>query len=241
MAQVAASRRDRVHRRDAATRRRARLRARPGVRRRMIWEVDEQKPTIEGLDAQGRADPAYAAALGLLRAPFGRRALAADDRCDDLVDPAAALLDRRDTASAASSPTGAISPYGFLNHPDFLLAVVMASISTLLGLVYLVVQLVLHGRKGVTIGKAVDRHPQRQRAHARTSAGRRRAAAVPDRRRRGSRAGAGSGVHPHLADVRPGGPRTRTARQGDRDLARRHAEGAESVRRRSGCASRARS
>ena len=51
--------------------------------------------------------------------------------------------------------TGAISPYGFLNHPDFLLAVVMASISTLLGLVYLVVQLVLHGTKGVTIGKAV--------------------------------------------------------------------------------------
>ncbi len=68
---------NRVHRCDAAPRRRSRLRARPRVRRRMIWEIDDQKPTIEGLDAQGRADPAYAAALGLLRAPFGRRALAA--------------------------------------------------------------------------------------------------------------------------------------------------------------------
>jgi hypothetical protein len=37
----------------------------------MIWEVEEHKPVIEGLDAAGRPDPAYAAALGLVRAPFG--------------------------------------------------------------------------------------------------------------------------------------------------------------------------
>ncbi len=120
----------------------------------MIWEVDEKKPTIEGLDAQGRPDPAYAAALGLLRAPFGRRALAV---MTDVTIWVILLLPFLVGATPLllKLATGAISPYGFLNHPDFLLAVVMASISTLLGLVYLVVQLVLHGTKGVTIGKAV--------------------------------------------------------------------------------------
>jgi uncharacterized RDD family membrane protein YckC len=120
----------------------------------MIWEIDEQKPTIEGLDAEGRADPAYAAALGLLRAPFGRRALAA------AIDVAIWLILLLPFVIGAAPlvlklATGAISPYGFLNHPDFLLALVMASISTALGLVLLVVQLILHGIKGVTIGKAV--------------------------------------------------------------------------------------
>ncbi len=120
----------------------------------MIWEIDEQKPTIEGLDAQGRPDPAYAAALGLLRAPFGRRALAVTIDVTIWVILLLPLLIGA-TPLLLKLATGAISPYGFLNHPDFLLAVVMASISTLLGLVYLVVQLILHGTKGVTIGKAV--------------------------------------------------------------------------------------
>jgi len=120
----------------------------------MIWEIDEQKPAIEGLDAQGRADPAYAVALGLLRAPFGRRALAATTDVTIWVILLLPFLIGT-TPLLRKFAAGAISPYGFLNHPDFLLAVVMASISTLLGLVYLVVQLVLHGTKGVTIGKAV--------------------------------------------------------------------------------------
>lgn len=120
----------------------------------MIWEIDEQKPTIEGVDAQGRADPAYAAALGLLRAPFGRRALAAT------IDPAIWLLLMLPLILGATPLlvrllTGAISPYGFVNHPDFVLAVVLASVSTLLGLVLVVVQLILHGVKGRTIGKAI--------------------------------------------------------------------------------------
>ena len=120
----------------------------------MIWEVDEKKPTIEGLDAHGRPDPAYAAALGLLKAPFGRRALAVTtDVTIWLILLLPFLVGT--TPLLLKLATGTISPYGFLNHPDFLLAVVMASISTLFGLVYLVVQLVLHGTKGVTIGKAV--------------------------------------------------------------------------------------
>ena len=42
----------------------------------MIWEIDESRKVVEGLDDDGRPDPAYAAALGLRPAPLGRRALA---------------------------------------------------------------------------------------------------------------------------------------------------------------------
>jgi uncharacterized RDD family membrane protein YckC len=120
----------------------------------MIWEIDEQKPTVEGLDAEGRPDPAYAAALGLLRAPFGRRALAITV---DVMIWLVLLLPLLIGAAPLllKLATGTISPYGFLNHPDFLLAAVCASVSTVLGLVYAIVQLILHGRKGMTIGKAV--------------------------------------------------------------------------------------
>ncbi|WP_207769903.1 RDD family protein [Microbacterium sp. TPD7012] len=118
----------------------------------MIWEIDEQKQTIEGLDAQGRPDPAYAAALGLLRAPFGRRALAA------VIDVAIWMLLQLPLWIGAiplvlKLASGAISSYGFVNHPDFVRAVVMAAASTLLSLIFLIVQLFLHGLKGRTIGK----------------------------------------------------------------------------------------
>ncbi|UWF77724.1 RDD family protein [Microbacterium neungamense] len=119
-----------------------------------IWEIDEKKPTIEGVDAAGRPDPAYAAALGLRRAPFGRRALAA--ACDGAIWLLLQLpLWLGGVPLLLKLATGAVSPYGFLNHPDFTLAVVMAAITVLLTLVFGVVQLILHGRKGVTVGKAV--------------------------------------------------------------------------------------
>ena len=120
----------------------------------MIWEIDDSKPKIEGLDAVGRPDPAYAAALGLLRAPFGRRSLAL------VCDIALWMLLQLPLWFGAvplllKLVTGAISPYGFLNHPGFVLAVVMASISTALTLAFVVVQWVMHGRKGRTIGKGI--------------------------------------------------------------------------------------
>ncbi|GAB3598368.1 RDD family protein [Microbacterium tumbae] len=120
----------------------------------MIWEIHEEEETIEGLDATGRPDPAYASALGMLAAPFGRRTLAA------VCDGAFWLLVQLPLWIGAvplllKLATGSISPYGFLNHPGFVLAVVMAAITTLFTLVLLIVQLILHGRKGVTIGKAV--------------------------------------------------------------------------------------
>lgn len=120
----------------------------------MIWEIDDSKPKIEGLDSVGRPDPAYAAALGLLRAPFGRRSLAL------VCDIALWMLLQLPLWLGAvplllKLATGAISPYGFLNHPSFVLAVVMASVSTVLSLVLLIVQWVQHGRQGRTIGKAI--------------------------------------------------------------------------------------
>lgn len=120
----------------------------------MIWEIDEKTQAIEGLDAAGRPDPAYAAALGLLRAPFGRRALAAT------IDAGIWVLLQLPLWIGAvplllKLATGAISTYGFVNHPDFVLAVVMAAVTLLLSLVFLVVQLILQGTKGVTIGKAI--------------------------------------------------------------------------------------
>lgn len=120
----------------------------------MIWQIDEQKSTIEGLDVDGRPDPAYAAALGLVRAPFGRRALSATvDAAIWLLLLLPALIGA--TPLVVKFATGTISPYGFVNHPDFLLAVILTSISTGLGLVYLIVQWLLHGVKGLTIGKAL--------------------------------------------------------------------------------------
>ncbi|MCD1267985.1 FHA domain-containing protein [Microbacterium sp. MEC084] len=120
----------------------------------MIWEIDDETRPIEGVDAQGRPDPAYAAALGLVRAPYGRRALAA------LVDAVIWLVLQLPFLLGAlplllKLTSGSISLYGFVNHPQFVLAVIMAGVSVLLSLILLVVQLVLHGRRGLTIGKAV--------------------------------------------------------------------------------------
>jgi uncharacterized RDD family membrane protein YckC/outer membrane biosynthesis protein TonB len=120
----------------------------------MIWEIDDSTPTIEGVDANGRPDPAYAAALGLLPAPLGRRALAA------VLDVAFWMLLQLLLWLGAlplllKFITGSISSYGFINHPDFVRSVVFAAVTLVLSIVYCIVQLVLHGRKGRTIGKGI--------------------------------------------------------------------------------------
>ena len=120
----------------------------------MNWEIDERDHAIEGVDAAGRPDPAYAAALGLLRAPFGRRALSY--ACDVAIWVALQLpLWLGAVPLLLKFATGSISSYGFVNHPDFVLGVVTATISVALSLAFVVIQLVLHGRRGLTIGKAI--------------------------------------------------------------------------------------
>lgn len=120
----------------------------------MIWEIDEKTETIEGVDAFGRPDPAYAAALGLLSAPFGRRAFAL--ACDVAIWLVLQLpLWLGAVPLLLKLATGSISTYGLVNHPGFIIAVAMAGATTLLTLAFTVVQLVLHATKGVTIGKAI--------------------------------------------------------------------------------------
>lgn len=119
-----------------------------------IWEIEDEKETVEGLDENGRPDPAYAAALGLLPAPLGRRALALV--CDAAIWVVVQLpLWIGAVPLLLKLADGSISPYGFLNHPGFVLALVMAAVTVLLTLVVSVLQLVMHGRSGRTIGKAI--------------------------------------------------------------------------------------
>jgi uncharacterized RDD family membrane protein YckC len=119
----------------------------------MIWEIDEEREVIEGLDEDGRPDPSYAAALGLRPAPLGRRALAS------IIEFALyALLQLPYWLGALPSllavATGALSVYGLLNHPSLVWMIVAASVSFVLTLAFLITQLALHGRRGVTLGKA---------------------------------------------------------------------------------------
>lgn len=117
-----------------------------------IWEVEERHETIEGLDEHGRPDPAYAAALGLVDAPLGRRAGAfAIDASLYLVLQVPYLVFSLPLVWRFAR--GRISGYGFVNHPDFILAIVMAGLTTLLTLAFCITQLSLHGRRGNTLGK----------------------------------------------------------------------------------------
>ncbi|WP_158685343.1 RDD family protein [Microbacterium halophytorum] len=119
-----------------------------------IWEVPGDEKDVEGLDADGRPDPAYAAALGLVPAPALRRALAA------VTDVAFYLLLQAPfwlftVPLLAMLLLQEISVYGLVSHPNFLVAMIVAGATVLLTLAFCITQLVLHGRKGVTIGKAL--------------------------------------------------------------------------------------
>lgn len=120
-----------------------------------IWEVDDDADEeIEGLDAAGRPDPAYAAALGLIPAPYGRRFFAVT------IDVVVYVLTQIPFWVFAFPlllmfARSEITLYGLVNHPNFILAAIMAGISTLLTLALLIVQGVFQGRMGVTIGKGI--------------------------------------------------------------------------------------
>lgn len=119
-----------------------------------IWELDEGEQEIEGLDENGRPDPAYAEALGLIRAPFPRRTLAV------VIDVAFYLVMQIPywvftVPLLLKFVQSRITAYGLVTHPSFLLAMIMAGVTLLLTLALCIVQGVMHGRKGMTIGKAM--------------------------------------------------------------------------------------
>lgn len=120
----------------------------------MIWEIEDSRKVVEGLDDDGRPDPAYAAALGLRPAPLGRRALAS------IIEFAVyALLQLPYWIVALPTllkvASGSLQPYGLASHPDLVWMIVATAASAVLTIAFVVVQIVLHGRKGVTLGKAL--------------------------------------------------------------------------------------
>lgn len=120
----------------------------------MIWEIDERARTIEGLDARGRPRPEYAASLGLRRAPFGRRVLATVFEALALLVIQAPMLFL--VVPAVSSIALEADPVGALTRrDDLLLLIILAAVSSGLSTAFLLVQLILLGRRGVTLGKAL--------------------------------------------------------------------------------------
>lgn len=120
----------------------------------MIWEIDDGASVVEGLDAHGRPDPAYAASLGLLPARKGSRVLAS------LLEAAVAVLLALPALIVlppilADIASGGFDVDAFFARGDLVWVIVALAVSQVLTLAYVIVQLVMHGRKGVTLGKAV--------------------------------------------------------------------------------------
>lgn len=108
--------------------------------------VDEPVP---GLDADGRPDPAYAALLGLVPAPAGRRSAAF--ALDALVWVAIALPGAIAVAMLAGPLLS--GDVGAIDQVPLIVLLVSQGLLVVFGLV----QLVLHGRTGRTLGKAAFR------------------------------------------------------------------------------------
>lgn len=119
----------------------------------MIWEIDESSREIEGLDRNGKPVASYAASLGLLPAPFGRRVGATVIEAIVVallqLPLVIGVLPTVIAAAMSPDPVGAIT-----GRSDLLWLVIFAAASSVLTTAFIVVQLVLHGRRGVTLGKA---------------------------------------------------------------------------------------
>ncbi|GAA3764360.1 hypothetical protein GCM10022240_15820 [Microbacterium kribbense] len=119
----------------------------------MIWQVEQDTRAVEGLDERGRAIPGYAASLGLLPARTGQRVLAT--ACEVVLGvllllPAVVALPALILIASSADPGAALRTRG-----DVLLVIVLLAATWVLTAAYTVVQLVLHGRAGVTVGKLI--------------------------------------------------------------------------------------
>jgi len=117
-----------------------------------IWEIPAQTTDIEGLDAQGRPDPAYAEAIGLVPARPGMRALST------ILELIVALIIATPGTIAGVNLLMLVSSSGtagLLGRKDLIWILLPLIVSYVLMFVFTLVQLILHGLKGVTLGKAV--------------------------------------------------------------------------------------
>jgi uncharacterized RDD family membrane protein YckC len=113
-------------------------------------DVDDEP--IPGLDADGRPDPDYAARLGLVPAPGGRRSAAFTLDATAwilLAVPGIVGISILASELVASGLSPAVLVAGSSTLP-LVLIVVSQGLLTAFGLT----QLILHGRRGVTLGKA---------------------------------------------------------------------------------------
>ena len=113
-------------------------------------DVDDE-PT-PGLAADGRPDPAYAAALGLLPAPAGRRSAAF--ALDAAVWVVLALPGVIGTVLLLAAVAEAGDAVGAVASGAVALPLVLIAVSQVLLVAFGLTQLVLHGRTGRTLGKA---------------------------------------------------------------------------------------
>ncbi|RZS64282.1 FHA domain-containing protein [Agromyces ramosus] len=113
-------------------------------------DVDDE-PT-PGVDADGRPDPAYAAALGLVPAPAGRRSAAF--ALDAAVWVALALPGIIGAVLLLTAVGGGRDAIGIAASGASALPLVLIAVSQVLLAAFGLTQLVLHGRTGRTLGKA---------------------------------------------------------------------------------------
>lgn len=119
----------------------------------LIWEIDDESREVEGLDADGRPIPAYAASLGLVAAPKGRRVAAT------LIELLVfAVLTIPLLVVVLPAVLGALeAPYpwrALYGRIDFGWILACAITPVALSIVFVIVQLVTIGRRGVSLGKA---------------------------------------------------------------------------------------
>jgi uncharacterized RDD family membrane protein YckC len=119
----------------------------------VIWEIDEAPRVIEGIDDRGRPIPSYAASLGLRPAPFGRRTTATAIEVAVVVILLLPFLVA--ALPAIIGLVGSPDPQLQLAETPLVLIVVCTVASSVLTTAFIVVQMVLHGRRGVTLGKAL--------------------------------------------------------------------------------------
>jgi uncharacterized RDD family membrane protein YckC len=114
--------------------------------------LDDDEDVIAGLRPDGTPDPAYAAGLGIIPAPTGRRALAF------LLDAAILLVLASPAVIGATAVLGPLvldgaGPAELVAAPQFVLGLVLLIVGQAASYIYLLVQLIVHGRRGVTVGK----------------------------------------------------------------------------------------
>jgi len=113
---------------------------------------------VPGLLPDGRPDPQYAASLGLVPPTPGRRSAAfAIDLAVFIVLGLPVSIGALPLALGinADRPPYANVWLATVNHPDYLLALILFIVGEALSTIFVVVQLLVHGAQGVTLGKAM--------------------------------------------------------------------------------------